>query len=570
MSDRIPTTLIFIILFALNGIAQKERILLDGRFDDWSNRDYSFSDPIGDGRFGYDLSELTIENDEILVYFYFDAGIDFNIQENNDFLLILDTDNDYSTGYPVDNMGADLIYAFGDKGGNFYIGSSQYSISHEDIGLITLPSVSSDRFEIALYRNATISGNPVFPEQSFKCMLLQDVQNGDKLPDQSGGVSYIFSDTSLEAIPSYSLEKNKNIDFRLVSYNVLQDRIFEAPASFQRILTALDPDIIAFQEIYTHTAAQTKELIIEWLPGTWYAAKQGNDIITVSKYPILESHYVAGNGAFLLDVDGEEVLLVNAHLPCCDNDAGRQEEVDEIMAFIREAQNGQSSLDLRDKTPILIAGDMNFVGKNRQLRTFLEGDIQNEFVFGEDFHPDWDDTPLVDALAFATQTPLAVTWWNNYSDYSPGRLDYFIYSDAVLRLENTFSLLTSALPQDTLSAYSILKDDTSYASDHFPVVSDFVIDYTNPVASINKIKQLEAYPIPFNEFLNIKSTELMSSNTVLRVNNTNGNLLFETHNISPSEMAIQLTTSHWPVGTYLITLWDDRRLIALSKVLKVE
>jgi exonuclease III len=565
----VPTLILFVlVLFSSNSLAQKERILLDGRFEDWNGRANSYTDPEGDGRFGYDFTSLVIENDEEYLYFSFDTGIEINLQDYNDIALLIDTDNSYSTGYPIDDIGADLIYYFGDRGGIFFYGNDQKNIDHHDIGLITLPTVSSERFEIGISRSAEINGQALFSSPEIKVILLQDVNNGDKVPDQSGGIVFDFDEQAMEALPKYSILGDQNSDFRLLSYNVLQDRIFEAPNSFQRLLTAIDPDIIAFQEIYNYTSIQTQVLIQSWLGGTWYSAKQGNDIITVSRYPILESYFVAGNGAFLLDVDGEEVLLINAHLPCCDNDSGRQEEVDRIMAFIRDAKAGQSSLDLKENTPILIAGDMNFVGKNRQVKTFLEGDIQNEFSFGADFAPDWDGSSFKDVMAYATQSPWAITWYSAYSDYNPGRLDYIIYSDAVLQLNNAFNLFSNLLPQDTLNHYGILRDDSQNASDHFPVVADFTIDYTNSTSSgsMDAEGKIIVYPNPFESYLTLELPDQIQK-TQLVISNSQGLKIFESKD-PPQGHPFRIRTENWPPGSYILSVFSKDRWVSSSLLIK--
>ena len=72
MRRLLPTLLLLALLIIQSANAQKDRILLDGQFDDWVNRDFLYSDPIGDGRFGYDFSEFIIENDEHFICFSFD------------------------------------------------------------------------------------------------------------------------------------------------------------------------------------------------------------------------------------------------------------------------------------------------------------------------------------------------------------------------------------------------------------------------------------------------------------------------------------------------------------------
>ena len=124
--------------------------------------------------------------------------------------------------------------------------------------------------------------------------------------------------------------------------------------------------------------------------------------LQISKYPINFSESVDGNAAFYLDVDGQDVVLINCHLPCCENNFDRQEEVDIIMEYIRELKAGNGNYNVPEGTPIIIAGDMNFVGDSHQPYTFRTGDIFSNSSFGPDFNPDWDETELKDANAYAT------------------------------------------------------------------------------------------------------------------------------------------------------------------------
>ncbi|HAQ37187.1 MAG TPA: hypothetical protein DCQ58_01655, partial [Saprospirales bacterium] len=332
----------------------------------------------------------------------------------------------------------------------------------------------------------------------------------------------------------------------------------------------IQPDIIAFQEIYDHTAAQTRELIQQFTGGTWYAQKQGTDIILVSRYPILESHFISGNGAFLVQTNEGKILVVNAHLPCCDNDSGRQDEVDAIMAFIRDAKNGNSSLLLDPNSPIIITGDMNFVGKSRQLRTYLEGDIQNEFSYGPDFHPDWDNTALKDAVLYTTASPMAVTWSSSGSSYFPGRLDYIIYTDAVLNRLNGFALQTANLPQDSLNAYLVLANDSNNASDHFAVVSDFKFGPETAVSvpSITTSLNARLSPTVFNEQMKIILSSRLPGKININIFNINGQAVCskEAEIQASEDQQLNLDTHGWPSGMYVVQIRQHHEMISLKAV----
>lgn len=555
------------------GSAQTERILLDGYFQDWEQTGTAFNDSKNDGKFGFDYNQLKIFNDDNYLYINFDLGLEINLQETNDVVFYLDADDNPATGYVFDGIGAEMIFRFGERKGTFYRNTSTYNVKHSDIGLVTLPSVSSDKFELCIRKNASVSGFQLFSGNSMRMILTQDVPNGDKFPDGPGGITYSWHQNQFVPLPAYSIKKVADTDFRIMTQNVLTDDLFSKTSYFNRLINAIQPDIIAFQEIYDHTAAQTRELIQQFTGGTWYAQKQGTDIILVSRYPILESHFISGNGAFLVETNEGKILVVNAHLPCCDNDSGRQDEVDAIMAFIRDAKYGNSSLQLDQNTPIIITGDMNFVGKSRQLRTYLEGDIQNEFTYGADFLPDWDNTTLKDAVLYATASPIAVTWSSSGSSYFPGRLDYMIYTDAVLNRLNGFALQTANLPQDSLNAYLVLANDSNNASDHFAVVADFKFGPETAVSGPSKTASLDARlsPTVFNEQLKIILSSQMAGKVNISIFRINGEPVCskEADILASEDQLLNVDTHGWPSGMYLVQIRQHHQVISL-KVVKGE
>jgi endonuclease/exonuclease/phosphatase family metal-dependent hydrolase len=246
----------------------------------------------------------------------------------------------------------------------------------------------------------------------------------------------------------------------------------EAPR-FERLVAAADPDIICFQEIYDHSASQTAALVGSWLSGTWNAAAN-TDCKTVTRWPILASWPVGNELATLIDAQatlGGELLVVNAHLPCCSADGARQDAVDKIMAFVRDARTPGGQLDLDPDTPIVITGDLNLVGFARQLETLLTGDIADEGTYGSDFAPDWDGTGLLDVVARQTEKRMGYTWRRDTSSFWPGRLDFIIATDSVAGVGNRFILYTPEMSAGELAANGLLTGD-SHASDHLLLAAD--------------------------------------------------------------------------------------------------
>jgi beta-lactamase superfamily II metal-dependent hydrolase len=467
--------------------ASSNRIVIDGDFSDWDAIEPVAVDAAGSNPGLIDFRRLWIANDERYLFVCLEFAQELNIQQDNQIKIYMDTDDDPATGLAVHGIGAELVWTLGSRSGVFRTPGGTYNIRHADIGFLSAPTVTSERFELALDRSSIpAASTPLFPGSSFR-IVIEDIGGGDVIPDGTGGAAYEFDDTPLPPLPSLSMARHYESDLRIMTYNVLFDGFFEAgkKPSFARLLAALRPDIIGFEEIYDHSAIDTQTRVEAILPssgqGSWYSAKAGPDIIAVSRYPITRSFTVRGNGAFLIDLRptyDKDLLFVVAHTPCCSDESGRQEEIDAFMAFIRNARDPGGVLDLLPNTPIVIVGDMNLVGYRRQLETLLTGSIVNVGTYGPPFSPDWDGSDLEDANPRMTDLPLKITWSDPTSSFWPGKLDYIVYTGSVMDMRNTFIAYTPAMPSDTLTSYGLNAQDSRTASDHFPVVADFALPVT--------------------------------------------------------------------------------------------
>lgn len=552
----------------------QDRTLVDGKFDDWTQQPIWYSDVAGDGgASGVDFGELRIYHDDEYIFLLLEIGTELNLQDLNEITLYLDTDESPTTGLSINGIGAEVVYTFGDRSGLYYGAGNPTALSHPDIGLVSAPTVTSDRFEIAIKRNLTLSGIPIFQSNEVKVVVRDNTSNGDMIPASSEEIKYIFSADSLEALPAYSIQKTHDSDLRILSYNVLSDGLFDQSRlpAFTRILQATEPDIIGFQEIYNNSPAQVAaqlESILPSAPGQqWYYARQGPDCHAISRYPILASALIpgynqgAGNGAFLIDVPGidEDLLFIVAHPPCCTNDAGRQTEVDLMMEFVREAKSGNGPISLAENAPIVIVGDMNLVGDFRQLETLLSGNIANEVAYGPDFTPDWDGSDFLDSHPYTTGSPFSFTWYREGSSFSPGRLDYLIYSGSNLTLQNSFSLFTPRLPQDSLTAHSLLADDVVVASDHLPVLADFELanltSHSDPLSTPG-LGILSIQPNPAQGLTEISVSIDQEDLVIIQLLSLSGQEVAILHqeNLAPGEHTVHLNTSSIPSGIYLVNV----------------
>ncbi len=510
------TALIFSSLLS----AQTGRIIVDGYFTDWNDVSVLYEDPSGDNGSGnIDFGKLWVFNDKERLFISLETGDEINLQDDNEITVYIDGDNDISTGLQIGGIGAELRYTFGLRYGYVYdAGGNAQAVEHYQIGMVSAPTVSSERFEISFNRSAWIN-EPIFSAPEIK-IYFQDYDGGDILPND-GILLYEFNNLDFEPLPLFSIEKENDGYLRLTAYNVLHDGIFDPNlyGHFQRILTAINPEIISFEEVSGHSAADMANLLNEMIPpenGTWRADKSDYDVIVASVFPITRMFDIATvdgskrSAAFLLDLRPKfdtDFLIIGAHLKCCggeSNDAKRQREVDAIMKFIREAKEPGGDLTLTDKTPVAIMGDMNFVGSNLQPYTFLTGDIYDNDDYGEDFAPDWDETNFTDAFPVTTGSPFTFTWYDAESSFSPGKLDYLIYSDSVLKLKNSFSFFTPLLSEELLNEYNLDYFDATSASDHLPVVADFEFVNVTGIhdeydSQIQSFKLYQNYPNPFSK-----------------------------------------------------------------------
>lgn len=471
------TILLFWVLFFQTQIIA-QRIFLDESYQDWQSVAAKYTDAANDVSSSViDLTDVRTSNDDKYLFIYLSTKKVINIQSNNALTLYVDMDNNANTGIKINGIGAEISYTFGDRSGRYYQSSgSSSTIWHDDIGLITVPTVTSDVFEIGLLR--TIFSKTM--SSTIKILLVDDVAGGDI----AGPFTYNMANQSSEIKP-FTWSKTTQSDIRFVSYNVLRDNLFDSALqpSFKRIFKAINPDVIGLSEIYDFNGLQTKQVIESFLPSAtgqqWYYAEASPDIRLVSRYPIKQSTQLDGNGVFLLDINGKKLLYILAHLPCCDNETGRQNEVDKIMSFIRDVKFGISSFDIPQGTPIIFSGDMNLVGLREQVATIIKGDIGNNATYGPDFKPDWDNSDFEDANVPTTGMPATITWYSNSSSYSAGKLDYFFYSGSAIKLRNNFALFSQTMKAQDLTSGGIFISDILTASDHTPIVADFTFDLSS-------------------------------------------------------------------------------------------
>lgn len=481
--------------------AQALPISIDGEFDDWDGASVLYDYEQVRGELPDDklsVKQIHAANDEDFLFLRIKFDRETQLQENNAIALYLDTDFDTSTGYQSDSLGAELKWEFGERSGQFYTDNSSHFIRFSDLGLRSAPTVSSDEFEFAIARDAMPDGsNSLFQSQRLRLYVTPDEE-----AEAMAARVYEFDNTDVPAPDPIPLERMDETDLRITGFNAWDDKLFDHQLSeqYERIFSTLQPDIIAFQEIWDHNADQTVQRMEQLLPGDesfdWHGVKLDNGNVTVSRFPILDSWQVLSNRrltAALIDAQNEygtEILLINVHFRCCSRgENNRWDEINALSDFIQDAMQEGGRLHLEEDSPIIVAGDFNLVGSRDQLDAIRAGITE------------WDDSYIKPVMPRQTEKRMNYTWRNDRSTFMPGKLDYIFYTGSMLTLKNHYTLQVESMSQEQRDKYDLQFGDTRDASDHLPLTADFELQHATS-SSMQEVPEQAAlsqnYPNPFN------------------------------------------------------------------------
>lgn len=462
-------------------------ILVDGDMSDWDGVAPAYVDPAGDqGGAPLDLGRVFIANDDQFVYLRFDIGALYNLEVLPVTLRIyVDTDASAATGWAVAGIGSDLEIDCSGQG----IGVREQTaasfdatyLGHAAVSLNAAPTYAATGFEMRIRRGVALpqSGLSTFTDPAFRIAF--DV-GADRAPDGDGGIAYTIADGTAPPPVDQPLERGDAWAVRIVSWNTHGDLFGRDSLSFRRVLAALGPDVIGFQEASEPAVLVAARLDRDLpLPGGrhWNAFSASPGEVTASRWPQTQDPGAPSRELATLvnlpdDAYPRDLYVINGHWKCCGSvgtseDRQRQETADATVDWIRRLRAGR----LMYQTPIVIFGDFNLVGGPQPLVTVRDGDIVNEDRYGADYAPDWDGTPLARAAPVHADAHAAYTWRNDYDVFVPGILDHFLFTDATAGVERCFVLDTRDMTTAKLERYGLQFYDSELASDHLPVVVDF-------------------------------------------------------------------------------------------------
>lgn len=465
------STLLMLLGWCVVQLESNAQIVLDGQFGDWEGTEAW----VGQEGSVYAGCELTSNADWLFVRIALneEVALDETILPNPHMLLI-DADDDPTTGtnYAGLGLGVDVLIHWPQRTVIRYTGGTG-SETFNDIGLRVAPTYSSIEFELAIRRaDANMGGSDAARIAWYD----------GELAFPTGGAAIALN--SQPAQPAeLPLERAADAAIRVAFWN-LNGRLGNptAEGAMQRILTATSPDVIGFSEVSNTSAAVVANKLNNWLPienGSWYVVKDDYDLMVASRFPIASAH----PGVFrsfpvtLSGVPGWEnpLLFTSSHLKCCggaSNEAQRQSEADEFMAFMRDAYLPGGELTLPAEAPAIFGGDLNMVGLAGPIYTLITGDIADEAAYGPDFQPDADGSPLTEWPIVQSDAAFDFTWENTNSEFGPGKLDYIITRDDVAPVLRGYTLNTAAMSVARLFQAGLNAGDSEAASDHFIVVAD--------------------------------------------------------------------------------------------------
>lgn len=278
--------------------------------------------------------------------------------------------------------------------------------------------------------------------------------------------------------------------------------------SFIRIVRAMNPDLIALQELMNPDVVEkVRSLMDREIPlsdgGSWNVHSVADNMLIsrlplqqtdgklVAKYPYPELGYPDfhyGYATALLKRNDNNlgfyvVAMHNKSGVGEENERLRQLQSDSIARWIRDVRDDDSPTTLATGTPIIILGDMNVLtnASLQPFETLLTGDIVDEATFGPDFDIDWDGTALADARpSHNGHGEHFYTWRYDDTQFDPGALDRVIYTDSVLSIKQSIVLDTTTMPDEDLSSAGLLRSDVLFGgepgySGHLPLIVDFSI-----------------------------------------------------------------------------------------------
>lgn len=495
---------LFATLAAAGAAAQRPPVVLDGVFDEWTP--LPVMDDAADAPAPWaDVRGIRARTDDTALYVMISLARELALQEMPGTLaFVLDTDADERTGhtlYGVDGAEAALEFSplidgqgrggvmlrMADSTGVFRLRSAY------DAGAVSMPTHASSHFEVRIRRDGALRMGP-----RVRLRIVSLDASGAAVDEVSSVViPFAAPSPASAAVAADPLARAPGTEFRVVSWNVGRETIFEQPEAFGTILRALAPDLLMLDEVAGgRTAAEVRALLDRILPGEPWQVVYGSSgdsqrgVVAVRGaepavpeafegmlfYPDttigdlpddappalldwLDSRLRAGvpvTGA-VVRIGGRRLLGVAVDLESGGAPGSPKDRLRRIEALaIREALTaavGEGGVD-----GVLVTGDLNLVASTDPLQVLTAG-------------TDVDGSDLQVPVPLRLDGASAVTWEDPEQPFTPGRLDFVLVGDAALAVTGGFVFRAGDLSEAWRARHG-LAADASAVTDHLPLVTD--------------------------------------------------------------------------------------------------
>ncbi len=423
-------------------------IRIDGRFEDWKDIKICAYDPKGDAKGAFDITKVYAASQGSILYLRFDTTNLLNLQNGPEaegtLLVIIDLPNNQELVLDMRGRRA------------FLNNSLKERIPWEHLKYIVGPTYAQNEFEIQV----DLGGFNINRGDAISIQF----NGSDQL---SAPVAFTFSQ-SPETPKRRSHRRYPGTDVRIVSFNTYFEGLSDPnrEEAIASLLNSVDGDVYCFQE--ERKTEGHGEILKRLMPleskGRWHIHKVHGNVIA-SKYPLkaLPSKNDRYAAAYI-GLAENHLFIINVHLSAMgyigsEKDRLRIRQVDDIVATLDEIYRGKYDEDDAPctKPAIVIVGDFNLVGS----RTPLDMVIDKK-VYGL---KDWLIPNLIGESV--------VTWRGGpHASFSPGKLDYIVYSTRTLIPKNGFILNSELLNRMERKQLSLDAAD-SKLSDHLLMTVDF-------------------------------------------------------------------------------------------------
>jgi len=421
---------------------------IDGGFEDWKDVKVCAYDPKGDAKGAFDITKVYAASQGSILYLRFDTTNLLNLQNGpkaeGTLLVIIDLPNNQELVLDMRGRRA------------FLNDSLKERIPWDRLKYIVGPTYAQNEFEIQVDLGAF----------NINCGDAISIQfNGsDQL---SAPVAFTFSQPP-ETPKRRSHRRYPGTDMRIVSFNTYFEGLNDPnrEEAMGRLLNSVNGEVYCFQEEWKTEGHG--EILKRLMPleneNLWHIHKVHGNVIA-SKYPLkaLPSKNDGYAAAYIKSAENY-LFIINVHLSAMgyidsEEDRLRIRQVDDIVATIDEIHRGQyDENDAPGTQPVIvIVGDFNLVGSRTPLDMIID-----KKVYGL---KDWLIPNLIGESV--------VTWRGGPRDsFSPGKLDYIVYSTRTLIPKNGFILNSELLNRTELKQLSLDVAD-SKLSDHLLMTVDF-------------------------------------------------------------------------------------------------